>query len=891
MEYFQEISNGVVETSHSETRKFFKGYTAKSSPQGNQASDNVQTFEDQSKILKLINSYRLHGHMHALLDPLRLAKRKTLPDLDINTYDFNGRIDHITIDFETDFIAKGSSLKDVYAALCKTYADTVGVEYLHISDNEKTKWIQSRLENVRSHPKLSKDTKQFILEQLTETEGLERYLGTKYVGQKRFSLEGADVLIPALNSLINDAGGQDVKEIIIGMAHRGRLNVLVNVLGKSPESLFEEFEGKIQQEITGDVKYHMGYSADVKVSTGQIVHLGLTFNPSHLEIISPVVEGSVRARQKRIDDLGGHGAVIPVLIHGDAAIAGQGVVMETMNFSKARGYATGGTIHIIINNQIGFTMSNPLNSRSTLYCSDIDKMIQAPIFHVNSDDPEAVIFVTKLALDFRMKFNQDVVIDLVSYRRHGHNEADEPSVTQPNMYHAIKKLDSAREKYANSLVEEELFDQSFIDKLVSDCRDQLDSGKIVVKNLVEAYRDDKALNWEPFLNKSWNEVVDTSISSKSIDKLCKELAVLPNGFKLHPVVSRIMKERQKMSSKEIDMNWGFAENLAYASILSEGYGVRISGQDCGRGTFAHRHAVLHDQSTGEEYTPLKNISEQFIIIDSILSEEAVLGFEYGLALAEPNSLVIWEAQFGDFVNGAQVVIDQFICSGEQKWGRLCGLVMFLPHGFEGQGPEHSSARMQRFLQLSAQNNIQVCVPTTPAQTFHMLRRQMLRPYRKPLIVFTPKSLLRHKLAVSTMDDLTSGKFELIINEHDILPDNTTKLIFCTGKVYYELLQKRIELGIKDVALVRIEQLYPFPEEALTSLMKSYAHVTDIVWTQEEPKNQGAWQVIQEDIKSFLSAKQRLSYVGRIRSAAPAEGSAKAHKKIQERILMEALTGQ
>lgn len=620
-----------------------------------------------------------------------------------------------------------------------------------------------------------------------------------------------------MKELIRRSGVNQVKELVIGMAHRGRLNVLVNVLGKEPGLLFQEFEGKIKYERTGDVKYHLGFSSDIKTESGAIVHLALAFNPSHLEIIGPVVEGSVRSRLGRRNDLAKKDKVVPIVIHGDAAFAGQGVVMETFNFSQARGYCTGGTIHIVINNQIGFTTSNPLDARSTLYCTDVAKMVQAPVIHVNGDDPEAVVFATQVAFDFRMKFKRDIVIDLVCYRRHGHNEADEPSVTQPKMYKKIKSMPTLREKYGEQLVSANLLTKTELDKLVDSYREALDKGKAVVDLVHEDYEGKQSLDWTPYINAKWTDKVDTTISKEELEKISSQLNKLPDGMKLHPVVERLLAERNKMTAGEIPMNWGYAEIMAYASLLHEGYGVRISGQDSGRGTFAHRHAALHDIEKGDTFIPLEHISTNpkryFTVIDSVLSEEAVLAFEYGFASSEPSFLVIWEAQFGDFANGAQVVIDQFISSGEQKWGRLCGLVMLLPHGYEGQGPEHSSARLERYMQLCAQHNIQVCTPTTPAQIFHLLRRQVIRNFRKPLIVMTPKSLLRHKLAVSPLEALFKGKFHTVIPEIDALDaQKVTKVVLCCGKVYYDLLQMRRDKNLNHVAIVRIEQLYPFPKK-------------------------------------------------------------------------------
>ena len=696
-----------------------------------------------------------------------------------------------------------------------------------------------------------------------------------------------------MKEIIRLGGASGVKEIVIGMAHRGRLNVLVNVLGKEPDELFQEFEGKANPDRTGDVKYHLGFSSDLPTESGAIVHVALAFNPSHLEIIGPVVEGSVRSRLGRRHDLEKKNTVMPVVLHGDAAFAGQGVVMETFNFSQARGYCTGGTVHIVINNQIGFTTSNPLDSRSTLYCTDVAKMVQAPIIHVNGDDPEAVVFATQIAFEFRRKFKRDVVIDLVCYRRHGHNEADEPSVTQPFMYKKIKTMRPLRELYAEQLIAEGLTTKEQVDNLIEDYRNKLDKGEAVVETVRSAFEGKIAVDWTPYINSKWNDVVDTTVSLATLQALSSQLQLLPKGFELNPVVKRLMADREKMTTDELPINWGYAETMAYATLLHEGYGVRLSGQDCGRGTFAHRHAVLHEANTGDVFIPLEKVAADpmrpFEVIDSVLSEAAVLAFEYGYAASEPNQLVLWEAQFGDFANGAQVVIDQFISSGEQKWGRLCGLVMLLPHGYEGQGPEHSSARLERYMQLCAQQNMQVCTPTTPAQIFHLLRRQLIRKFRKPLIVMTPKSLLRHKLAVSTIADLTSGGFKTVIPEIDNLNDDkVTKVVLCCGKVYYDLLQRRRDDALNHIAIVRIEQLYPFPKKSLVGELAKYSHAKKIIWCQEEPQNQGVWFSSQHNIIDCLHKEQSLLYAGRGFAAAPAVGSPYLHAQQQLELVEQAL---
>lgn len=886
-----KVNGATAELSHRDIRDYFLQNADKKVTQVIQSADS-----QQYQVASLINDFRAMGHLAAHLDPLDMTQRPQVSRLELAYHQLANTDPNRTFFAGTSFNGPEIPLGEIYKALRDTYCRSIGIEYMHISNAEEIEWLQHRMESVRGRPELQPEKKLSILKDLIAADGLERYLGTRYVGQKRFSLEGGDSLIPMMKEIINNAGRDGVKELVIGMAHRGRLNVLVNVLGKEPGRLFQEFEGKVKYERTGDVKYHLGFSSDVKTESGSIVHLALAFNPSHLEIIGPVVEGSVRSRLGRRHDLAKKDTVVPVVIHGDAAFAGQGVVMETFNFSQARGYSTGGTLHIVINNQIGFTTSNPLDARSTLYCTDVAKMVQAPILHVNGDDPEAVVFATQIAFDYRMKFKRDVVIDLVCYRRNGHNEADEPAVTQPEMYKKIKSMRPLREIYADQLIASDLLTKNDFASLVEAYRDGLDQGKAVVEVVHETYEGKYSIDWSPYMTAKWTDKAITTITKTELQKLTKQLNQLPDGFELHPVVQRLLNERDKMTAGEIPMNWGYAETLAYASLLEEGYGVRLSGQDCGRGTFAHRHAVLHDTATGKTFVPLEHISnnpvKSFAVIDSVLSEEAVLAFEYGFASSEPSYLVIWEAQFGDFANGAQVVIDQFISSGEQKWGRLCGLVMLLPHGYEGQGPEHSSARLERYMQLCAQHNIQVCTPTTPAQIFHLLRRQVIRNFRKPLIVMTPKSLLRHKLAVSPLEDLTKGKFYTVIPEIDDLEaQKVTKVVLCCGKVYYDLLQMRRDQKLNHVAIVRIEQLYPFPKKALMAELAKYPHAKEVIWCQEEPQNQGVWYSSQHNIKDCLRSEQTLSYAGRESAAAPAVGSPALHAQQQNALVEQALLGK
>jgi 2-oxoglutarate dehydrogenase E1 component len=883
-----KVNEAAKEVSHRDIRDYFLQTAEKKRAQ--------LTFGDnkQYRVAQLINAYRALGHHAAKLDPLGMAERIQVPALALDYHQLSLEDMDKSFYAGNHFNGPQLTLHEIYQALRDTYCSSIGIEYMHITDNAETEWLQEKMESARGKPNFSVDKKREILSDLIAADGLERYLGTRYVGQKRFSLEGGDSFIPMMKEIIRKGGQDGVKEIVIGMAHRGRLNVLVNVLGKEPDQLFQEFEGRVESERTGDVKYHLGFSSDIRTENGAIVHLALAFNPSHLEIIGPVVEGSARSRLRRQHDLDKKNKVVPVVVHGDAAFAGQGVVMETFNFSQARGYSTGGTIHIVINNQIGFTTSNPLDARSTLYCTDVAKMVQAPVIHVNGDDPEAVVFATQIACEFRMKFKRDVVIDLVCYRRHGHNEADEPAVTQPMMYQKIKSIHPLREIYAQQLVAKGLITDEEVNKLVEEYREKLDKGQAVVDLVKGDYEGKVTVDWTPYIHAKWTDEVDTTVRKSTLVDLANKLNVLPEGYSLHPVVARLLQERKKMTTGEIPMNWGYAETMAYATLLNEGYGVRLAGQDCGRGTFAHRHAVLHDFHNGETFVPLEKAvaepNKPFVIIDSILSEEAVLAFEFGYACSEPTSLVLWEAQFGDFVNGAQVVIDQFISSGEQKWGRLCGLVMLLPHGYEGQGPEHSSARLERFMQLCAQHNIQVCTPTTPAQMFHMLRRQMLRNFRKPLIVMTPKSLLRHKLAVSPLEALTHGRFYTVIPEVDNLDAaKVTKIVLCCGKVYYDLLQRRREdETLNHVAIIRIEQLYPFPKKTLIQELEKFPKAKKVVWCQEEPQNQGVWFASQHNIVDCLQQDQSLSYAGREFAAAPAVGSPILHAQQQKKLVEQAL---
>ena len=850
----------------------------------------------QVAVLQLINAHRFLGNRNAKLDPLERHPLPVVPELDPAHYGLHES--DLDTEFETGSLVgpPRATLRVILHAVRTTYCGNIGVEYMYITSTEQKRWIQSRFEGSHSTASLAPDDKVKLLQHVTAAETLERYLHTRYVGQKRFSLEGGECLIPIMNETIQRAGAVGAKEIVIGMSHRGRLNVLVNCLGKMPKDLFSEFEGKHSDHLTsGDVKYHQGFSSDIS-TTGGAVHLTLAFNPSHLEIVNPVVEGSVRARQDRRHDEAGR-EVLPILIHGDSAFAGQGVVMETLALSQTRGYYTGGTIHIVVNNQIGFTTSDPRDTRSTTYCSDISKMVEAPVFHVNGDDPESVLLVTQVALEYRNTFQRDVVIDLVCYRRLGHNEQDEPLVTQPWMYKIINARPTTRKLYADQLEREGVLPAGGGDKMVQDYRDALDSGTLHGQTVLHNHQSKQAINWDLYQAKDWRAAAKTAVPLKSLKRLTERLTTIPAEYKLHSTVQRVIDNRRLMGKGELPLDWGMGENLAYASLLEEGYGIRLSGQDCGRGTFSHRHAVIHDQNRDRwdsgQYTPLQHITPNqptFTVIDSILSEEAVLGFEYGYATAAPQQLVIWEGQFGDFANGAQVVIDQFISSGEAKWGRLCGLTLLLPHGYEGQGPEHSSARLERYLQLCAEYNIQVCVPSTPAQIFHLLRRQMIRPMRKPLVVITPKSLLRRKEATSELKELSTGTFKTVISEVESLDSQAVRrVVVCSGKVYYDILAERRVRGITDIAIIRLEQLYPFPHSEFAAELKPYAQAKSVLWAQEEPGNQGAWHRIQHYITRNLRADQTLSYALRPSSASPAVGYLSKHNEQQKALIDAALT--
>jgi len=901
-DYFDElqrIERGAADVSHFDVQdRFVRLARERPAPGTTVVINRPQLGEKQFGVLQLISAHRFQGVRHADIDPLKRREKPSIPELDPAFYGLSGA------DLETAFNTgtlvgpREMKLRDILQFLKDTYCRTIGAEYMYITDMAQKRWVQERLERIRSAPSYDADYRKHVLERLTAAETLEKYLHTRYVGQKRFSLEGGESLIPQLDRLLQNAGKAGVQELVIGMAHRGRVNVLVNIMGKMPKDLFAEFEGKHDDSLlAGDVKYHQGFSSNL-MTPGGPMHVTLAFNPSHLEIVNPVVEGSVRARQHRRRDHTGD-QVLPVLIHGDAAFAGQGVNMETFEMAQTRGYGTGGTVHIVVNNQIGFTCSDLRDARSSLYCTDIAKMLEVPIFHVNGDDPEAVCLVTEIALDYRMMFHKDVVVDLVCYRRLGHNEQDEPMVTQPLMYKTIAKLPTTRQLYADRLAQEGVIPAGGGNEMVATCRQAFDGGYHTNQTILSDYKPPFEIDWSRYQGAKWNERDDTRLPVETLRMLGERITTIPGNFKLHPSVQRIIENRRLMAQGKLPLDWGMAEHLAFATLLNEGCSVRLSGQDSARGTFFHRHAVLHDQNRERwdqgTYVPLQHVSEKqgdFIVFDSLLSEEAVMGFEFGYATSAPNELTIWEAQFGDFANGAQVVIDQFIASGEAKWGRLCGLVLMLPHGYEGQGPEHSSARIERYMQLAADYNMQVCIPATPVQLYYLLRRQMVRPFRKPLILFTPKSILRHKESVSPLEEFAEDKFKPVNEDWDakeIETDHVRRVVFCSGKVYYDLRAERKARKLKDLPLVRIAQLYPFPHEDFQAQIERYRKATEIVWCQEEPRNQGAWHRIQHYLERHLLPHQKLIYAGRDSSASPAAGYKSLHDRQQKALVELALS--
>ena len=895
----QRLDDGPPDVSHEAVQQRFIDLAKNRRPAAQAGAAPTQLGEKQFGVLQMITAYRTLGVRIADVDPLGRAEKPNIPELDPANYGLT-EADFDTV-FKTGTLVwkREATLREILEFLKDTYCGSIGVEYMYMTDMTQKRWVQERLESIRSNPQYDVELKKHILERLTAAETIEKYMHTRYVGQKRFSGEGGESVIAQLDVLLQRAGKAGVQELVIGMAHRGRLNVLVNTMGKMPKDLFAEFEGKHDDHelLAGDVKYHMGFSSNI-MTPGGPMHVTLAFNPSHLEIVDPVVEGSVRARQHRRRDFTGD-QVLPVLLHGDASFAGQGVIQETLNLAQTRGYGTGGTVHIVINNQVGFTTSDPRDARSTLYCTDVAKMLEVPIFHVNGDDPEAVCLVTEIALDFRVQFHRDVVIDVVCYRRLGHNEQDEPMVTQPLMYKRIAKLPTTRRLYAEQLIGEGVITEAESEELIATFRKALDGGYHTNKTILQNYKPPFEADWSRYKGSKWNEQDDTRLPLETLKLLADRITTVPDNFKLHPRVQKIVEDRRLMARGELPLDWGMAEHLAFATLLNEGYSIRVSGQDSGRGTFFHRHAVLHDQNRERwdqgTYIPLQHVSDKqadFVVIDSFLSEEAVVGFEYGYATSSPNELVIWEAQFGDFAKGAQVVIDQFIAAGEVKWGRMCGLVMMLPHGYEGQGPEHSSGRIERYLQLCADYNMQVCVPATPVQLYYLLRRQMIRPYRKPLIIFTPKSLLRHRESVSPLEEFANDKFRPINEDwesQEIDASRVTRVVFCCGKVYYDLRTGRKARGIQNLPLVRIAQLYPFPHDDMQALLDKYKSATEIVWCQEEPRNQGAWHRIQHYLLRHLLPHQKLFYAGRDSSASPAAGYKQLHDEQQKALVDQALT--
>jgi 2-oxoglutarate dehydrogenase E1 component len=840
----------------------------------------------QVGVLQLINAYRFHGFRVANIDPLSLHPAPLVPELDPATHGLTPA--DLDEEFETGSLVgpNRDSLRSILSRVKQAYCGSLAAEYMHISDTRQKRWLQQRLEVVVEAPNPAR--RRWLLDQVTAAETLEKVIHARYVGQKRFSLEGGESLIPLLNYLAELAARAGVREVGLGMAHRGRLNVLHNVLGRSALAFFEEESAVLPEgAMTGDVKYHQGFAMEVNTLAGPI-RLALAFNPSHLEIVSPAVQGWVRAQQQKRGDRAGD-LVLPVLIHGDAAISGQGVVMESLNMSATRGFTTGGTIHVVVNNQIGFTTSDPRDSRSSLYCTDVMKMVEAPVLHVNGDDPESVLQAVRIAFDYRMAFHRDIAIDLVCYRRLGHNEQDEPMVTQPHMYQRIQDHPPVREIYARRLVAEGALTEADAEALVEARKQDLDSVPVLPDRPYTPYVAD----WRPYRGCHWRTQSDTGYPLERLQALGRQLTRVPEGFRLHPRLVMIMESRRQMLEGKMPLDWGMAETLAYATLLMTGFGVRLTGQDSGRGTFFHRHAVLHDQQRERWedgiYVPLQHIfpdQGHFLVIDSLLSEEAVLAFEYGYASSSPEELVIWEAQFGDFANGAQVVIDQFIAAGETKWGRLNGLTLLLPHGYEGQGPEHSSARIERFLQLAAQENMQIAQPSTPAQFYHLLRRQMIRPYRKPLVVFTPKSLLRHPDSISPLEALAGGAFQPVLAEEGVDRRAITRLVVCSGRVYFDLRRRREELGLNQVGLLRIEQFYPFPDEELQAELARYPALDELVWAQDEPQNQGAWRYMAYHLHQ--ASARPVHYAGRPESASPATGFASMHKEQLEHLIQTAL---
>jgi 2-oxoglutarate dehydrogenase E1 component len=849
--------------------------------------------DKEFKVINLINNgYRAQGHLFTKTNPVR-ERRKYTPDLSIENFGLN------TSDLETVFqagqlIGMGpAKLKAIIHHLDETYCQSVGAEYKYIRNEEVKKWIEQKMESSKNSYPFSIREKKRMLEKLNEAVAFENFIHTKFTGQKRFSLEGAETLIPALDAVIDSGAELGIKEFVIGMAHRGRLNVLANILGKSYEDIFSEFEGKEFDEnaFDGDVKYHLGFSSDVITSNNKKVHLGLTPNPSHLEAVDPIVQGIVRAKIENTPG-GNFDQIAPILIHGDAAIAAQGIVYEVIQMSLLKGYATGGTIHLVINNQVGFT-TNYMDARSSTYCTDVGKVTLSPVFHVNGDDVEALVYTIRLAMEYRQRFHRDVFIDMLCYRKYGHNEGDEPRFTQPLLYKAIANHPNPREVYNQKLLSQGIVEANLAKSMEKQFKDllqrSLDLSKLQKKTKLDDFKEG---NWKGLrfsTPKDFDSSPNTSINKKNFVALAQQISTLPNEKVFFNKIVRLFDDRKKMLEEGGRLDWAMGELMAYATLLEEGHPVRISGQDVERGTFSHRHAVIRLEDKEEVYVPLSNLSEQqakFTIYNSLLSEYGVLGFDYGYSFTAPNSLVVWEAQFGDFGNGAQIIIDQYLSSAEDKWKRMNGIVMLLPHGYEGQGAEHSSARMERFLSLCGEYNMQVTNCTTPANFFHALRRQLKREFRKPLIVFTPKSLLRHPRCVSSIDDFTKNGFAEVIDDVTADPKKVNRIAFCTGKVYYDLLDRKEKDNNTDLAIIRLEQLYPFPKKQVEAILNKYAKANSYLWVQEEPENSGAWSYILRVMR-----QHNLRYIGREESASPATGSHKQHDKEQKAILDEVFSSQ
>ena len=888
-QYFDSIQNGTGEINHQHILQEFKNKKFYSNDSTRSVKNS--TSNKSSDVQNLVNAFRRRGHQIATIDPLDLRVKKEIPELGLPFHNLTPN--DLTEKFAlSNFLnSKEMQLKDILESVKSTYTSNIGYEFMHIGNSKIRKWFLERIEGKKTPYNFSEDEKSHILKRVVDSESLEKFLASKYPGAKRFGLEGGESLIPLVDTLIEDFGAKGAKEICLGMSHRGRLNVLINVMGKKPSELFTEFaeDLEIHDARTGDVKYHLGFSSNILTSGGE-VHLSLGSNPSHLEIVNPVVLGSVRARQdRRLDE--NKIKVIPILFHGDASFAGQGVVMEILQLSQTRAFGVGGTIHIVVNNQIGFTTSLQEDARSTEYCTDVGKMIETPIIHVNGDDPEACVMAAKIAVEYRDSFKKDIIIDFVCYRRRGHNESDEPFATQPLMYSKIHSKNTVIDLYSKKLIESKAISEEVFEAYKKDYRDDMEKGEMVAESLSSDPDKSIYFDWTPYLQPDLKKSYPTLVSRANLEIAVKHCLSFPEDLQMQKQVQKMYSDREKMLKGELKLNWGFAEMAAYATLLQEGYPVRITGQDTRRGTFSHRHLVVKDQKSGEGMVPLATLNKgnkKFEIFDSLLSEEAVLGFEYGYSSTWPEGLVIWEAQFGDFANVAQVVIDQFIVSAETKWGRLSGLTMFLPHGYEGQGPEHSSSRLERFLQQCAYDNIQICIPTLPSQIFHLLRRQTIRPIRRPLVVLTPKSLLRNPEASSSIEELCSGNFKnIIIDEKKGL---TKSVIFCSGKIYFDL-KKEIETKkLKGIQLVRLEQLYPFPESELTSFTNSIK-CKNFLWVQEEPENMGAWLMIRHRLEKLLNKTKKgykLGVVARNPSAAPAGGYQKYHQKRQKEIVRRAL---